>query len=162
MADDKLAINGIFPIRGWDDIPLGGRRYKGEKGACTEITMYGLQGFKAFLLPANGRLEFGEFGIYSLKEVKGIEVLEVDSLKVNGRLPIEKWLPYKVICDLRVTVSPDEYWTEWESLNHTPGREGIRKDYPKEKVEMVQAQEIRHWRLEFRDVRKPNRDADTR
>jgi hypothetical protein len=153
-ADDRLAADGIFPNRDWNDIPFGGKLYKGKGGTATGITMYGGKAFHAFLVPAQGHLEFKEFGQYARTEVSGLEVLEVDSLKVNGKVPIEKWLPYKVVCDHRVTISPKAYYTDWENLDNDPGRPGIRGDYPKEKVVNVEAEGIRRWELSFGKVKR--------
>ena len=93
-GDKPLAANGVFPNKDRKEQPFGGERFAGEGGSAVEILMYGGAGFKAFRLPAKGQLELGGYHIDAEKDIREIVVMEARELKVNGKTPLEKWLPY--------------------------------------------------------------------
>ena len=82
--------------------------------------------------------------------------MEARELKVNGKTPLDKWLPYDTMCDEKDTVGTVRAWPnlEWDMKNDRP-----RNDYPKEKVEEVVADGVHRWAvtLEPKNERDRNR-----
>jgi hypothetical protein len=140
-----LPKTGVFPNKNWDGQPFGGKRCDDEGGSAVEIRMYGGNGFKAFHVPVKGQLELDGYQIETLKDVKEVTVFEARQLKVNGKTPLDKWLPYKSTSSKKVKVASIALNTEWKNLDWDAENLRERDDYPKEKVEVVKAEGLRRW-----------------
>jgi len=147
-GDRPLSQTGLFTN---DKVgqPFGGFAFAGEGGSAVRVQMYGGEGFKAFRLPAKGRLELDDYSIDASKYIDEIEVMETRELKVNGKTPLEKWLPYATTCDEKVMVRPLGILATWTDLDWDATKRGKRDDYPKEKVENVKAEGFRFWTVKF-------------
>jgi hypothetical protein len=148
-GDKPLPEKGAFPNKNWKDQPFGGKQFDGEGGSVVEVFMYGGDGFKAFRLPAKGKLELDGYTIEASKNIEEIVVLEARDLKVNGKTPLEKWLPYAMTSGEKVKVGRQELNIDWKNLDWDAKKLGSRDDYPKEKVEEVKAEGIRSWTVKF-------------
>jgi hypothetical protein len=67
-------------------------------------------------------------------------------LRVNGKIPVEKWLPFPTMSAKNVLVESEDF----ENLDWDKKRGGRRIDYPKEKVENVKAEGIKRWTVKFK------------
>lgn len=147
-AEEKLPEKGIFPGAGWLDQPFESTKFAGDGESAVEVLMLG--GFRAFRLPAKAILEFECYktiGTWKdLKEIKTIAVMEARDLKVNGKTPLEKWLPYDTTSGKKVKVSEAAKQTY---LDYDYKKYKNRDDYPKEKVEKVTAEGIRTWTVKI-------------
>ncbi|HLW63855.1 MAG TPA: hypothetical protein VKS79_00960 [Gemmataceae bacterium] len=148
-GDKPLPEKGVFPNKNWKDQPFGGKKFDGVGGSAVEVLMYGGDGFKAFRLPAKGKLELDGYTIEADRDIAPIVVIEAQELKVNGKTPLEKWLPYATTSGEKVKVGEHELNTDWKNLDWDPKRFRSRDDYPKEKVEEVKAEGIRCWTVKF-------------
>ena len=124
-------------------------QFKGEGGLAVQVELYSGHGFKAFRLPAKGRLELVGYEIDADTEISEIVVLEARELKVNGKTPLEDWLPYKTTSGEKVKVAKQELLIDWKNLNWDANKSASRDDYPKEKVEDVKAEGFRRWTVKF-------------
>jgi hypothetical protein len=147
-GDKPLPEKGVFPANTKDQ-PFGGKQFKGEGGLAVEVEMYGGDGFKAFRLPAKGRLELAGYEIDADTDISEIVVLEARELKVNGKTPLENWLPYRTTSGEKVKVAERALRIDWKNLDWDDKKLAGRDDYPKEKVEDVKAEGFRHWTVKF-------------
>lgn len=145
-GDKPLPEKGVFSNKNWKDQPFGGKQFDGEGGSVVEVLMYGGDGFKAFRVPAKGQLELDGYTIDASKDIEEIVVMEARELKVNGKTSLEKWLPYATTSGKEVKVALN---IDWKNLDWDAKRLGSRDDYPKEKVERVQAEGFRRWTVKF-------------
>jgi hypothetical protein len=148
-GEDALPKSGVFANKDWEGQPFGGKGYKGAGGSAVEVSMYGGKGFHAFRLPAKGRLELDGYSIETNKDISGATVWEVQQLKVNGKTPLEKWLPYDTTCGKKVKIGWEMLTVDWKNLDWDREKLGSREDYPKEKVEDVRAEGIRSWSIKL-------------
>jgi hypothetical protein len=146
-GDRALPEDGVFPNKNWGDQPFGGRSYSGQGGAVVEVKMYGGAGFHAFRLPAKGRVVLDGYGVGAWEDVKEVVVLECRRLEVNGKTPLEKWLPYDTLSGAKVTVGPKMVSADWTNLDWDAKKLRERDDYPREKVEQVKADCVRRWTI---------------
>jgi hypothetical protein len=143
-GEDKLPENGIFANKMAQ--PFGGKQFVGEGGSVVEVQMHGGKGFKAFHLPAKARLELDGYGISAWQDVNQMDVLEARGFLVNGKTPLEKWLPYPTLCAAKAKISRQAQ-IEWGNLDWD--REKLRKrdDYPKEQITEIKAEGVRRWTI---------------
>lgn len=146
-GDKPLQEKGLFPNKGMDGTPFGGKKFDGQGGPAVEVLMYGGEGFKAFRLPPKGQLELAGYTIEAWKDTSEIVVQEASELRVNGKTPLEKWLPYGVTSGKNVKVGLD---IDWINLDWDAEKSASRTDYPKEKVKEVKAELLRSWKVKFK------------
>ncbi len=115
------------------------KRARNEKGQAVIVNFLGEDTFTAIRLPKDADITFDYFVFEAFAEVSDFQIWEVDSLLVNGKTPVEKWLPYPVLSDQRVHLGRHENVT---SLNWDTRVNGYRTDYPDEKVEFVTAHAV--------------------
>ncbi len=153
FGDQSLPDSGTFqknaPGFQPHDQPFGAKEYRGTGGTVIEVLMYGGAGFRAFRLPAHGKLELDGYMIEANKSIGAVPVWEVNRLSVNGDVPLEKWLPYPTLSGANVKVPAKEVQKDWRNLDYIPGQIGGRRDYPKKKVEFVTAEGIKRWTVKF-------------
>jgi hypothetical protein len=149
FADRPLPASGEFVDEGLHAVPFEARQYAGAGGKAVEVTMHGGAGFRALRLPAGGRVVFERFEVKAWREVSRLEVWEASELRVNGRAPLERWLPYGTLCGKEVSV-PASAMGRWENLDWDAERCQGRQDYPKEKVGKVTATVITRWTVRLR------------
>ncbi|MFL5341885.1 MAG: WD40 repeat domain-containing protein, partial [Gemmataceae bacterium] len=107
---------------------------KGGQGKAIEISYIGGDGFRAFHLPPRSAMTFDDFAIESWSDIKWIDVLEASELRVNGKTPLQEWLPYPTMSDQQVRIPAN---TDWGNLDWDAKTLKSRTDYPNEKVEFV-------------------------
>jgi hypothetical protein len=148
-GDKALPEKGVFPNKDWKDQAFGGRQFDGEGGSAIEVRMYGGDGFKAFRLPAQARVELDGYTIDASKDIDEIVVMEARELKVNGKTPLERWLPYGTTSAEKVKVARQALTIEFKNLDWDQKKHEKRDDYPKEKVEEVKAEGFRCSTVRF-------------
>lgn len=79
--------------------------------------------FVAFLLPAGGHLAHDFFPLEAWSDVASCEIWEASALKVNGRIPLEEWLPYVVASDesTHITREAATTTTDRDAFQWKPG-----------------------------------------
>jgi hypothetical protein len=135
FACEKLEKHCFSTMQLWD----GGSK---QQGKVVLITFLGVETFRAIHIPAGGDIILGNYIMTTLGPVTDFEVWEVDSLRVNGKTPLEEWLPYSVISDRVVHIGDRQKQTVLDLDKNTNKK---REDYPNEKVEFVTARAIRKW-----------------
>ena len=143
-GDKPLPADGLF--KSGLAQPFGGQGYdgsaKGGRGKAVEILFLGDPSFWAFRLPANATVGFGDYTIEAWSDIPAVEFWEVSSLLVNGRTPLEKWLPYPTLSDETAVIPAG---TDWKNLDWDPVKLTSRTDYPKEAVKTVTATVLKKW-----------------
>jgi hypothetical protein len=143
-GDQPLAASGKFTA--FEDTPqmFVGKRYPGAKnggkGAVVEVTYVGE--FRAFFLPPGAALQFKGYPIEASEDIEAFELWEAASLQVNGRTPLEKWLPYPVLGQASAVIPAG---TDWDNLGWDAAKSRPRTDYPKERIESVHAKVVNKW-----------------
>ena len=146
FLDDRLVVQTTadpaivrFDSRGGD---FGGNGYPGRARQVIEVQLFGGAGFRAFHLPARGRVVLDGFGLSGSSDVDRMDVWEVDELRVNGRRPLEEWLPYPVTARVGAVVTD---FGNGENMDWDYDRDRKRDDYPDEKVTHVDARVRARW-----------------
>jgi len=150
--DESTFPPGVFPGNGSSDPPFHSDRHDGEGGSAIEVYMSGALpngGFAAYRLPAKGRLELAR--IYDARDFAAwedikVNILETRELMVNGKTPLEKWLPYGTTSGANVKLG---YFDDPKSLDWDPATLKNRIDYPSEKVTEVRAEGFRIWQVKL-------------
>jgi hypothetical protein len=102
FGNDRLKSDTIrFYDRPANDPPFGSSRYKGKGGDAVIVGCFGsksvAESFNAFLLSARSEVVIEEYEIMTFGDVlEGLEISEVSTILVNGKTPLEKWLPYSL------------------------------------------------------------------
>jgi uncharacterized protein (TIGR03067 family) len=150
-GDEPLRADGKFRNTGGFDRPLEADDYDGDRyggrGKAVKVTFLG-DGFHAFRLPPAGSLRLADYPIECWSDIRRVEVWEVSELRVNGRTPLEDWLPYKTLSDGRTLIP---FWARAGGLDWDRARSRPRTDYPKEKVDFVSARVLKKWDLPLHD-----------
>jgi len=153
--NDSLQKSGKFKTYSpWDPGEIGGRKYPDSLTSfqIVDIDFTGEDPFIAFCIPPKSTMTFENYIFESDGDTvyKTAEIWEVKNLMVNGKTPLDKWLPYDVKCSLNAQLkskngsSPD--WTnlDWDTKANKP-----RTDYPKETVTFMQATGINKFEIKF-------------
>ena len=74
--------------------------------------------------------------------MNAVEVWEVEALSVNGKKPVEQWLPYNTMSEADVHIVAR---TDWDNLEWDPKTSNKRADLPKEKVQFVEGKVLAKW-----------------
>ncbi|HJP93504.1 MAG TPA: hypothetical protein VJ875_16210 [Pyrinomonadaceae bacterium] len=111
-------------------------------GRVIVICFLGRNSFRAVRVPPRAEVIMGHYIINTAEPVSDFDVWEVESLLVNGKTPLQDWLPYEVMSDRIVHISerPKQTSLDWDRT-----LKNYRQDYPNEKVEFVTANAIRKW-----------------
>jgi len=156
-GDEPLPEKGDF--QSGSDQPFGGQEYdgaaKGGEGKAVEVHFLGKPSFRAFYLPAKATIAFENFEVESWSDVTRVEFWEASSLRVNGRTPLEKWLPYPTLSDGAVVVPSG---TDWKNLDWDADKLRGRADYPKEAVKTVTAVVEKKWTVPITGIDKGGDD----
>jgi hypothetical protein len=143
-GDNSLPDSGRFPGYDYKRQPFSSTQYtekaRNKSSKAVVINFLGEDGFTALRLPEGGQVILDYFVFSAFAEVSTFEVWEVNSLLVNGKTPVENWLPYKVTSDKSVHLGEHETST---SLDWDKKISNYREDYPNEKVDFVIAQPVK-------------------
>lgn len=103
--------------------------------------------FTAFRLPAQSECEISKYLIFAVEPFDDITIVEARDLLVNGKCPLEKWLPFRIGIFGRKDVSADEI----RELNLVDSRGGFQNNevVSQEKVEFIEAKGIQRWTIKF-------------
>lgn len=132
---EKFEKHCFSSLQLWD----GGRK---EQGKVVVISFLGVETFRAIRIPAGADIILGNYIMTTREAVSDFEVWEVDSLQVNGKTPLEEWLPFPVMSDRIVHIGDRQ---KQQNLDLDQNTNKKREDYPDEKVEFVTAHAIRKW-----------------
>ena len=147
-GDQALQRDGVFHNPKPYQQPFKGKKFdgglSGGKGVAIRVDFMGRQPFSAFYLPAQAKIEFAEFVIISPLNFEHFELWKASKIWVDNDYNLEKWLPYKPLCDREVFIPAD---AGHEDLDWDSKRMGSRKDYPYEKVQHVWVVAEQKWLL---------------
>lgn len=151
---DPLVESGRFNCYDSEKLCFSGEQLaetKSKRQAKMVIIRFlGSDSFAAIRIPEGGDLTHGEYIMNIEGSISEFEVWEVDSLLVNGKTPVEEWLPYSVMSDRLVDIAyPNLKAT---SLNWDATINDYRRDFPNEKVEFVTAHAVRKWLVPVRSI----------
>lgn len=123
-------------------VPFGGQGYPQRQREVMQVQLYASPGFHAYHLPPRGRVVLDGVVFDGWSDVDRMDVWEVDDILVNGRQPLEKWLPYPVTARDGAVIRDFE---DWENLDWDYATQQGRKNYPQEVVEHVDVKVVRRW-----------------
>jgi RNA polymerase sigma factor (sigma-70 family) len=161
-GDAPLEADGRFTSAAADGRPQSftGKYFDGDrnggKGKVVEIDYIGKTGFRAFLLPPRAAVTFDDFGIEAWSAIRQFEVWEASALRVNGRTPLQDWLPYPTMSDQQARIPAD---TDWGNLDWDAKALKSRVDYPAERVNSVAATVLRKWNVPITGLDAPRAAA---
>lgn len=103
--------------------------------------------FTAFRLPAQSECEISKYLIYAVKPFDDITVVEARDLLVNGKCPLENWLPFRIGLYGRKDLSADEI----RELDLVGSMGGFQNNevVSQEKVEFIEPKGIQRWTIKF-------------
>jgi len=153
--NDSLRANGNFKAdQPWETGEIGGKKYTDSVTLLhiTDVDFIGADQFIAFCIPAKSTMSFGNYIFESWGDTtyKTVQVWEVRNLMVNGIMPLNKWLPYDVVCSNNVQYV-SKYGSSWDWSNYDWNNQNNqpRIDYPKEVVTNIQAVGITKYKVKF-------------
>jgi hypothetical protein len=146
-AHDPLPKDGLL-VNDTHEQPFTKVLYGGQGGTAVEVKFDGgMLGHKltAFRLPPKGRLILEKYriGAWTRFKFSKFVVWETPVLKVNGKTPLENWLPFRTTSAKKVKVT-----NRSQDLSDTTPR--TKQHYPKDHVEKVKAEGFRIWTVKFR------------
>ncbi len=140
FGNDRLKSDTIgFYDRPANDPPFGSSRYKGRDGDAVIVGCFGsksaAESFNAFLLPPRSEVVFEEYEIMTFGDVlEGLEVSEASKILVNGKTPLEKWLPYALASGKRAFIPKGG---DREVLDFDRKTYKKRTDYPNDPAKSI-------------------------
>ena len=145
-ANDLLPYDGRLISSEWPKNIFEAMAFDEGRGRVVIVTYYGTNDFNAILLPAGGQMVYDGFMFSSGSEPpRFVDVWEVKRLLVNGKTPVQDWMPFSLESSKDAYISDRVYSGRQTSLNFihdsTPGA----KPYPSEKVEYVKAEALRKY-----------------
>ncbi len=134
----------------------------GEERSVIELTFYSTPMVYLFHLPPHGQITLAGLPLrahigFDSSKFKELTVLEADNLLVNGKTPLDEWLPYKTMSDAGAKADRMDFFKP-----KTAGEIERRKkeeQLPKEPVESIQATHIRSWTARFQPPAEADRHA---
>jgi hypothetical protein len=124
------------------------RPLAGSKGKTIELMVFsvtGDQGFRLFRLPPGGRVEFENYRFEMWSEyVRSFKVWTAEEITVNGKEPLEKWLPYETLSDAQTFVPAE---AQFDNLDWDSKKRGERDDYPKEPISKLDLKITGSWEV---------------
>ena len=143
-GNDPLPKKAEFESPSEPTPPFGGEEYLHDGKRVVLIRHYGDAKFIAFQLPEAASIEFSAYVIEAWDRITEFEIWEVSELKVNGRTPLEKWLPYNTLSDNGAKIPRGQ---DWNNLDWDYKQNQKRTDYRKEVVKSVTASLIQRWTI---------------
>ena len=149
-ANEKLTANGKFLSTTNSERPLQAEEYNAGTNRLVIVKHFGMgfgtNDFKAILMPARGSVAIEDFRLWSgRKTPQFFDVGEAKDLLVNGKTPLQEWLPYAVDSSPNVNILGGNGASSSLDYKHdnTPGA----KPFPAETVRFVQAVSFRHQKV---------------
>lgn len=84
--------------------------------------------FAAFLLPAGCMLTYEGFEMETWEDVAVFEIWEALSLKMNGNIPYEEWVPFKAMSSKEIVIPAGTDWFHHSGFEWKPGKDS--SSYP--------------------------------
>ncbi|MEZ4383920.1 MAG: hypothetical protein R3A79_21490 [Nannocystaceae bacterium] len=137
-GDEDLPPSRVFTTENSPAIPFVSTAHDGPGGRVVGVRMLGTPGFRAFRLPARGRVVFENFAFPARSPVEEIPYWEVSALVVDDDAPLERWLPYETLSDPDVRLPEDN--DEAINLDWDYEQSRRRDDYPNQPVRQVTAE----------------------
>jgi len=138
----------------WETGQMGGRKYPDSTTSyqIVDIDFVGIDAFIAFCIPPKSSMTFENYMFESDGDTvfRSIELWEAKNLMVNGKTPLDKWLPYDVKCTPNAHLkSKDGSGWDWYNLDWDPTTNKSRTDYPKDTVTIIQAVGVKKFDVKF-------------
>ena len=146
FGNDRLKSDTIrFYARPANDPPFSSSRYQGRGGDAVIIGCFGsnsaAESFNAFLLPPRSEVMFEEYEIMTFGEVlEGVELSEASKILVNGKTPLEKWLPYALASGKRAFIPKGG---DRDVLDFDRKTYKKRTDYPNDPAKSIVFKDVR-------------------
>jgi len=138
FSNERLPKTGNFLSGRKNKEAFEASEYKEEKGSGIIVNHYGKDHFKAIFLPAKGSIRFKKFVLEDGKFIREHEFMIVSRLLVNGKTPLEDWMPYDVKSSRETVIEGRLYSGDQEILSwHHENTTKDPKPYPKEPVRSI-------------------------
>jgi hypothetical protein len=156
-ADSKFPQGGKFKADVEEGFPFSCIRldgaFKDGKGVAYVVAFLGFDRFTAFGLPPRSKVTIDDFEVAG-EDVRRFDVWEASALLVQGKTPLEKWLPFSPICDAAVRIPSG---VKWVDALEDPKTNDVRGDLPKDKVEFVTLERSRTISVSLEGYQGPHR-----
>jgi hypothetical protein len=146
FGNDRLKSDTIrFYDRPASDPPFSSSRYRGRGGDAVIVGCFGskssAESFNAVLLPPRSEVVFEDYEVMTFGEVlEGLEVSEASTILVNGKTPLEKWLPYPLASGNHAIIPKGR---DRQLLDFDPKTYKKRTDYPNDPAKSVLFKAVR-------------------
>jgi hypothetical protein len=117
-------------------------RFSGE-GNVVVVTDVG--DFQAIHLPARAHIQFKGFQLEAWQPIESVQVLTASTLTVDGKTPVEKWLPYETMSDRIARIDYTDGKHDPQLLDFDPATSDFRRDLPKREKIFIQAKVLDIW-----------------
>ena len=152
-GDKQLPEKTKFPNDKISDEPLNKIMFDDREGGMVAIGVSFSGVFQAFRLPPRTVLEIPEYNIVTRSIFSEIAIVEAQELLVNGKIPLEQWLPFRVGVFKQKKPGAGEVGTramtdsfgnvgDAEKLRSEAENGGKRTVIPREKIEYIEVQGV--------------------
>lgn len=138
-SNEDLPSDGKFQSGKATKDAFEASQYDEGKGSGIIVNHYGTNPFQAIYVPALGAVNFKQFILQDGKFIHSHDFLVATKLLVNGKTPLEKWLPYNVRSSTNTTVKGRLFSGEQKILTWWHENSQNPKPYPRENVSFVTA-----------------------
>lgn len=153
-ANDTLDPAGVFKAPApWQNGYIVGRKFPDSPTTYKIVNIHFLgeyKGFVAFCILPHSSVRFVNYTIESWGDVTAIDAWEVSGLLVDGKTPLDKWLPYGVSSTKNAYINSKKgSGSDWTNLDWDFKQRNPRKDYPAGGINYIAAKGIKKYRIAF-------------
>ena len=127
---------------------------EGSKGKTIQLKVLSVAEDKAFCLfrlPPGGRVEFESYSFEMWSEyVRSFKSWTAEEITVNGKEPLQKWLPYETLSDAQTLVPAN---AQSDNLNWDAKLLGDRADFRKEPISKLDLKITGTWEIPFENFK---------
>jgi hypothetical protein len=127
---------------------------EGSKGKTIQLKiLYVIEdkGFCLFRLPPGGRVEFESYQFEMRSEyVHSFKAWTAEEITVNGKEPLQNWLPYETLSDAQTLVPAN---AESDNLTWDAKLLGNRADFRKEPITKLDLKITGNWEIPFENFK---------
>ena len=119
---------------------FGASKFTENGKSAVIVHFYGEDSFDALLIPAKGKVRFTRYLLIEGRHpVKELNLMFTSDILINGKTPLEKWLPYDIKCNDKVVIKTHIFSEDYEVISSDPVYDSDKK---KDKIHFVSLKDI--------------------
>ena len=139
LPNKRRAKHLRIPAPPDDETIFEGKGYKTIKGRVVAVHAFVKPALNAYHIPAMGRIVFKKLPFEAWSKVKSVNVILARDILVNGKTPLDRWLPFPTLSPVKAIVLAER---DWENLNWDKAKNRKRSDFPKEIIKFIELKNL--------------------